>query len=88
MWTDITTPATVSLVSAVPPEDVELYGIVPEWVSLLLRLLFKKGDRRNLDKWRCLAKIMGAVLDCHLGKILSEEAFEEQNWVLWRQRGY
>ena len=69
LWTDITTPATVSLVSAAPPADVELYGIVPEWVNLRLRLLFKKGDRRNLDNWGgivlidCLAKIMGVVLD-------------------------
>ena len=82
LWT---TPATVLLVSAVPPEDVELYGIVPEWVNLRLRLLFKRGDKRNLDNWRgimlidCLAKIMGVVLDCRLGRILSEEALEEQS---------
>ncbi len=41
-WTDITTPATTSLVSAVPPEDVELYGIVPEWVMLRLKHLLNK----------------------------------------------
>ena len=80
--------------SAVPPENGELYGIVPEWVNLRLKLLFEKGDRRNLDNWRgimlidCLAKIMGVVLDCRLGRILSEEALEEQKWILWRQRGY
>jgi hypothetical protein len=38
--TDITTPATTSLMSAVSPEDVELYGIVREWVDLRLKLLF------------------------------------------------
>ena len=43
LWTDITTPATISLVSAVPPEDVELYGIVPEWVAIRLKLLLKGG---------------------------------------------
>jgi hypothetical protein len=59
--------------------------MVPEWINLRLKLLFKKGDRRNLDNWRgillidCLAKITGVVLDCRLGRILSEEALEEQN---------
>ena len=27
----------------------------------------------------CLAQIMGVVLDCRLGRILSEEALEEQS---------
>jgi hypothetical protein len=59
---DITTPATISLVSAVPAEDVMLNGSVPEWGDLRLKHLFEKGDRRNLDNWRgimlidCLAK--------------------------------
>ena len=82
--TEITTPAAASLVSAVPPADLELYGIVPEWVDLRLKLMFKKGDRRNLDNWRgfmlidYLAKAMGVVLGCRLSRILSEEALEEQ----------
>ena len=54
-------------------------------VDLRLKLLFKKGDRRNLDNWRgitlidCLAKTMGVVLGRRLGRILSEEALEEQS---------
>ena len=83
-WTDISTPATTTLLSVVPPEDVELYGIVPEWVTLRLKLLLKKGDRSNLDNWRgimlidCLAKVYCVIVDRRLGKILSEERLEEQ----------
>ncbi len=73
-----------SLLSAVLPEDVELYGIVPEWLDLLLKLLLKKGDKSNLDNWRgimlfdCLAKILSVNVDHRLGRILSEERLEDR----------
>jgi hypothetical protein len=69
--------------SAVPPEGVELYGVVPEWVTLRLKLLLKKADVTNLDNWRgimlihCLAKMVSAVADRRLGGIFSEERLEE-----------